>query len=117
MDRLNLTYALNKHCIEKISAQTTLNTYAQISRDSLCAEQVNNRNSAGWKKANFIICSFSDFYSIEACLYGWELLASQAMNQILLLKTKEGKIRAFDWNCRELHESLDEIFERYKLIK
>ena len=118
MDRLNLSYVLRKNNIEKVSAQTIPNTFAEISPASLCAEQVNNRNSAGWKKSNFVICSsVEDDEDLKWCLYGWKLLASQTNNQILIIQLKSGLVRVYDWNCRELYESLNEIISKYKLLK
>ena len=118
MERLNLTYVLRKHGIEKVSAQTIPNTYSEILYASLYAEQVNNRNSAGWKKANFIICNYDEEkVDMELCLYGWKLLASQTMDQILIMKSDKGKVEVFDWNGRELCDDLDTIFQRYKLLK
>ena len=118
MDRLNLTYVLKKNNIEKVSAQTIPNTFAEISPASLCAEQVNNRNSAGWKKANFIICSsLANDDDLKCCLFGWHLLASQTKDQILIIQMKSGLVKVFDWSCQELYQPLNEIIQKYKLIK
>lgn len=117
MDRLNLSYLLRKYKIEKVSAQTIPNTFAEITPASLCAEQVNNRNSAGWKKANFIICSaVENEEELRYCLCGWTLLASQTNNQVLIIQLKSGMVRVFKWNCIELHENLSDIIQKYKLI-
>ena len=57
MDRVAFTRTMNKYGFEKISSQTVPGTFSEISHNSLLVEQVNNRASAQWKKAEFIFCS------------------------------------------------------------
>ena len=117
MEGMNINWALNKNGISPISAQTVPNTFANINASSLLAEQVNNRSSAQWKKANFVICSKPRNCSLRSCLDGWTLLAENEQNQILFLQGDDGIYRAYNWHGVEIHGKVDEIVERYKIIR
>ena len=117
MEGMNITYILQKHRCKPISAQTVPNTYAFINCNSLLAEQVGNRSSAQWKKANFIVCSRDKSILIKSCLYGWKLLASGEGNQILFLQGDNGIYNAYDWNGYEIKGNHDEIVSKYKILQ
>lgn len=113
MDRLNLTRIFRKYDCELISAQTVPNTYAFITYSSLCAEQVNNRSSAQWKKANFIVCAKEARYSLNTCIEGWKLLAAPTQDQVLFIQEDNGLYKAFNWAGRELNGSIEDIVKQY----
>lgn len=113
MDRLNLTRIFKKYDCEPISAQTVPNTYSFITYSSLCAEQVNNRSSAQWKKANFIVCSKEGRYSLRTCIEGWKLLAASTQDQVLFLQEENGLYKAYNWAGRELNGSIEDIVKQY----
>lgn len=113
MDRLNLTRIFQKYHCEPISAQTVPNTYSFIRYSSLCAEQVNNRSSAQWKKANFIVCSKEQPYSLRECIEGWRLLAAPTQDQVLFLQEDNGLYKAYDWAGRELTGNVEDIVKDY----
>lgn len=115
MEGMNITWALKKHGCEPISAQTVPNTFSNISANSLLAEQVNNRSSAQWKKANFVICSRANTTSIGACLEGWRMLASGEANQVLFLQGNDGIYKAYDWYGNEIQGNLSDIVAKYKI--
>lgn len=115
MEGMSITWALRKQGCEPISSQTVPNTFSNITASSLLAEQVNNRSSAQWKKANFVICSKAKTTSLNACLDGWRLLASDEGNQVLFLQGNDGIYRAYDWNGREIQGDLLDIIQIYKI--
>lgn len=115
MDRLNFTRIFNKYDLAPISAQTVPNTYSFITSSSLCTEQVNNRSSAQWKKANFIVCSKGGLYSLHLCIEGWKLLAASTQDQVLFLQQDNGLFKAYDWAGRELNGSVEDIVKQYCL--
>ena len=117
MEGYNITWALQTNDCHPIGAQTVPNTFSNINASSLLAEQVNNRSSAQWKKANFIVCSKSRDYSFSACLSGWVSLAEKDRNQVLFLQGDDGIYRAYNWRGDEIHGRVEEIVEKYKIIK
>ncbi len=116
MEGYSITLALRKNGCNLIGAQTVPNTFSNINASSLLAEQVNNRSSAQWKKANFIICSKSRSCPIQLCLEGWIMLADKEQNQVLFLQGDDGIYRAYNWRGIEIQGKLEDIIERYKII-
>lgn len=117
MDGYKISGELTRNGCHIIGAQTVPNTFSFINASSLLAEQVNNRSSAQWRKANFIICSKSRHCSKNRCLDGWIMLAEKEHNQILFLQDDDGIYRAYNWNGNEIHGSIEDIIKRYKIIK
>lgn len=117
MEGYNITRALETNNCYPIGAQTVPNTFSSIKASSLLAEQVNNRSSAQWKKANFIICSKSRDRSLSACLEGWGSLAEKDRNQVLFLQGDDGIYRAYNWRGEEIPGKVEEIVKNYKIIK
>lgn len=115
MDRQGITRVLEKYGCEPISAQTVPGTFAFITYSSLCAEQVNNRSSAQWKKANFIVCSSDKRFDYKIALEGWKLLAESTRNQILFIQGKDGLFRSFNWSGKELYDTITQIVNKYRL--
>lgn len=115
MEGMSITKALIKQGCEPISAQTVPNTFSCINASSLLAEQVNNRSSAQWKKANFVICSKVKTISLNACIEGWKLLASSEGNQVLFLQGNDGVYKAYNWNGREIPGDLLDIIRTYRI--
>ena len=117
MDGFNIKWALEKNNCYPIGAQTVPNTFSCINASSLLAEQVNNRSSAQWKKANFIICSKPRTCSLNACLEGWVLLAEKEHNQVLFLQGDDGIYKAFNWKGAEINGKVEDIIKNYKILK
>ncbi|MBR3784703.1 MAG: hypothetical protein IKJ78_09625 [Bacteroidales bacterium] len=117
MEGMTIQRALEKNGCNPIGAQTVPNTFTSIDARSLLAEQVNNRSSAQWKKANFIMCSKHRSHSLAACLEGWKLLAEKEENQVLFLQGDDGVYRAYNWRGNEIHGRVEEIIDKYKIIK
>ncbi len=115
MEGISITRALLNQGCEPISAQTVPNTFSSINANSLLADQVNNRSSAQWKKANFVICSKERRISLDACLEGWKMLASSEGNQVLFLQGNDGFYRAYNWNGREIQGDLMDIIQIYRI--
>ena len=114
---MNITWALEEKGCNPINAQTVPNTFSTITASSLLAEQVSNRFSAQWKKANFVICSKPRTISLSACLEGWYALAEKEQNQILFLQGDDGVYRAYNWNGLEIKGDIMEIVSKFKIIK
>lgn len=117
MEGYNIAWALEKNGCYPIGVQTVPNTFSRINASSLLAEQVNNRSSAQWKKANFIICSKPHVCPLHVCLEGWRMLAEKEKNQILFLQGNDGIYKAYNWNGIEIHGRVDEIIDRFKMLK
>ncbi len=114
MDRVAFTRTMNKYGFEKICSQTVPGTFSEISHNSLLAEQVNNRASAQWKKAEFIFCSGRWKGPLTNCLRGWRLLAETTRDQYLIIQDENGYFKIFNAYCEELMVSLSEIIESLK---
>ena len=117
MEGHNISWALEKNGCSQIGAQTVPNTYTSINANSLLAEQVNNRSSAQWKKANFIICSKPRAVSLKSCLDGWIMLAEKEQDQVLFLQGDDGVHKAYNWKGSEIQGRVDEIVKKYMIIK
>jgi len=117
MDGYNISGALKRHGCNPIGAQTVPNTFAYINASSLLADQVNNRSSAQWKKANFVICTKPRNCPLRLCLDGWIMLAEKEHNQILFLQGDDSVYRAYNWIGNEIQGCIDDIIMRYRLIK
>lgn len=117
MEGYNISGVLKRNGCYLIGAQTVPNTFSYINASSLLAEQVNNRSSAQWKKANFVICSKPRYCSISMCLDGWRMLAEKEHNQILFLQGDDGIYKAYNWMGHEIQGGIDDIIMRYKIIK
>lgn len=117
MEGMNIQWALEKNECSPIGAQTVPNTFSRINASSLLADQVNNRSSAQWKKANFIICSKPRVSSLSECLNGWKMLAEKEENQILFLQGEDSLYRAYNWRGNEIRGSVEDIIKKYKIVK
>lgn len=113
MDRLSFMRLMKRYDFEKISSQTVPGTYSEISHDSLLAEQVNNRSSAQWKKAEIIFCSGRWKGTLVPCIYGWKTLAEQTCDQYLVIQDESGLYRVYNWHGQESSKSLDEILDNF----
>ena len=111
MDRIAFIRTMNKYGFERIGAQTVPGTYSEITHSSLLAEQVNNRSSAQWKKAEFVLCSGKWKGSLSRCLDGWKALAEASEDQFLIIQDETGYFKLYDSKGRELNQSLSEIID------
>lgn len=62
--------------LHKVKGQTYPGTYAVVGADSLLAEQVHNRDSASWKKAEHIVVEEIHHDQGRSLLPGWLALTT-----------------------------------------
>ncbi len=93
MEQQEIIDKLTAHGILKLTTETRYGTYMMTNRSSLLAEQVSNRSSADWKKAQYIIVRYDSISteSLDDCLQGWESMAQEG--QFLLINESN------EWNC------------------
>lgn len=85
LDALGVRYA-------RINGRATyIGTYTDVNKGSLLTEQVNNRNSKGWVKAQYIVaCNDNSNESLDKYIAGWKLLSTLG-NQYLLIEINAGE--------------------------
>ena len=71
-----------------MTTETRIGTYLTTNRSSLVAQQVSNRSSADWKKAQYVLINKSDGNTpdLDACIDGWRSLAQE--RQFLIIYDK-----------------------------
>lgn len=80
MEQIEIINALINHGIERLTAKTRYGTFSITAKSSLVAKQVNNRSSADWKKAQYVIVdndSEDASISLERCINGWKSMAEE----------------------------------------
>lgn len=75
MTQYKIAELLKKLGVRETKAETYPNTYSFVSGSSFLAQQVNNRDSASWKKAEYIILTESNVS--EGILNGWKKLTER----------------------------------------
>ncbi|MCQ2295418.1 MAG: hypothetical protein MJZ67_07165 [Bacteroidales bacterium] len=76
MEYRDIVVLLRSRKVNEIKSQTVLGTFSNISRSSLLTCEVGNRNNARWKRAEYVIASFSDDgVDFSSYLEGWNLVA------------------------------------------
>ena len=95
-------------------AATQIHYYTMVKSSSLLKEQVNNRNSTGWAKGEYIIAYIDgdNKPELEGLLNGWKKLAGKHKNQYLILEVKKDDWRMYDYDCNELGGS-EYIMQRF----
>lgn len=66
----------NARGLQKVKGQTYPGTYAVVGADSLLADQVHNRDSASWKKAEHIVVKEIQDDDGRSLLDGWRTLTA-----------------------------------------
>lgn len=75
MTSYEIAHLLEKLGVRETKAETYPNTYSLVNSDSFLAQQVNNRDSASWKKAEYII--LTDMQVSQGILNGWKKLTER----------------------------------------
>ena len=75
MNTNEIACLLKKLGIRETKAETYPNTYSLVNSDSFLAQQVSNRDSASWKKAEYII--LTDSPVTQNVLNGWRKLTER----------------------------------------
>lgn len=70
MTSYEIAHLLEKLGVRETKAETYPNTYSLVNSDSFLAQQVSNRDSASWKKAEYII--LTDMQVSQGILNGWK---------------------------------------------
>ena len=95
------------------SAATQIHYYTTVKSSSLLKEQVNNRNSTGWGKGEYIIAYYDGDHNFDSLLDGWTKLAGKYKNQYLIIEVKKDNWRMYDYDCKELGGS-EYIMQRFQ---
>ena len=95
MEQDEIVRELSKHGVKKLTTETRIGTYLTTNRSSLVAQQVSNRSSADWKKAQYVLINKSDGNTpdLDACIDGWRSLAQE--RQFLIIYDK-GEWKYYD---------------------
>lgn len=75
MTSYEIAHLLEKLGVRETKAETYPNTYSLVNSDSFLAQQVSNRDSASWKKAEYII--LTDMQVSQGILNGWKKLTER----------------------------------------
>ena len=88
MEQDEIVRELSRHGVKKLTTETRIGTYLTTNRSSLVAQQVSNRSSADWKKAQYVLINKSDgnTHDLDACIDGWRSLAQE--RQFLIIYDK-----------------------------
>ena len=85
------------------SAATQIDQFTTIGRSSLTTQQVDNRNSKGWVRGEYIVAHYeNDNKTLSELLEGWCRIAERYKNQYLILEVGEGDWQMYDYNCQKL---------------
>ncbi|WP_109736245.1 MULTISPECIES: hypothetical protein [unclassified Fibrobacter] len=75
MTAYEISLLLKKLGVRETKAETYPNTYSIVNGSSFLAQQVNNRDSASWKKAEYIILTES--HVSKEIIDGWKKLTER----------------------------------------
>lgn len=103
MDKNKITQYFRDSGFLNDSAATLIHQYSTVARKSLATQQVDNRNSKGWGRGEYLIAYFeNDGKDIDDLLNGWKKLTKDYKNQYLLLEVDEGVWNMYDSSSRLL---------------
>ena len=114
MTREEIIKTLESCGYRKDSAATKKNHYSVTKSKSLTKKQVENRNSTGWGKGEYIIAEYSnDELDIDKILDGWKRLTAKYKNQYLILEVNKEVWKIYDYDGNELggDDYIKELFE------
>ena len=117
MNKEEIIKALESCGFKKDNAATKKNHYSVTKRKSLTKQQVENRNSTGWGKGEYIIAEYSeDCHDFDKIIDGWKRLTAKYKNQYLILEIEKGNWKVYDSNCNVLgdHDYIKEAFAGIK---
>lgn len=107
MEQIEIINALINHGIERLTAKTRYGTFSITAKSSLVAKQVDNRSSADWKKAQYVIVDNNHedtSISLEKCINGWKSMAEECQ---FLIINDNGEWNFYNYEGRSV--SFDEI--------
>lgn len=113
MEQREIIKMLIEHGIERLKPKTRNGTFSSASKKSLVAQQVNNRSSADWKKAQYVIVDNdpdTSSISIDDCIKGWRSMAEEC--QFLIINDNDV------WKCYNFKGcsiSFEEMFSNNKI--
>lgn len=103
MDKNKITQCFKNSGFLSDSAATLIHQYSTVARKSLATQQVDNRNSKGWGRGEYLIAYFeNDGKDIDELLDGWKKLTKDYNNQYLLLEENVGVWNMYDSSSRLL---------------
>ncbi len=105
MEKQDITSVLESYLKKIDSSETYLNTFSSVTYESLCTQQVSNRASRGWGKAQYIVVDKEkdgSTRSLEELIEKWIQLAGQHKNQFMILNTPDSEWKIYDYDGRDL---------------
>ena len=97
MTREEIIKTLESCGFRKDSAATKMNHYSVTKSKSLTKKQVENRNSTGWGKGEYIIAEYSnEGADLDKVLEGWKRLTAKYKNQYLILEVDKNSWRVYN---------------------
>ena len=103
MTREEIIKTLESCGFRKDSAATKMNHYSVTKSKSLTKKQVENRNSTGWGKGEYIIAEYSnEGADLDKVLEGWKRLTAKYKNQYLILEVEKGSWIVYNSECEVL---------------
>lgn len=114
MNAYEIAFLLKKLGVRETKAETYPNTYSLVNGASFLAQQVNNRDSASWKKAEYII--LTDASVSQGILEGWKKLTERdplpSAIQKLCVPASHDKFDVYDSQGKLIgSNSLDKIIK------
>lgn len=107
MNKKDIIALLEKCSYKKDMGATQIGQYSDnATAQSLTKQQVNNRNSTGWCKAEYVVLERGNGdFNLEDALNGWKVLTKQYKNQYLILEVSEGEWKVYDYDGIELGDN------------
>ncbi|WP_300189522.1 AAA family ATPase [Fibrobacter sp.] len=114
MTSYEIAHLLEKLGVRETKAETYPNTYSLVNGASFLAQQVSNRDSASWKKAEYII--LTDSQVSQGILNGWKKLTERdplpSAIQKLCIPNSGGQFDVYDSQGKLIESnSLDRIIK------
>ena len=115
MNKKEITALLEKCGYINDKGATLLGRYSDnTNAQSLMKQQVNNRNSTGWCKAEYVVLEHGgEPFDLAEALNGWKVLTKKYKNQHLILEVEKDEWKIFDYNGKELggNDYIKELLE------
>ena len=90
MTREEIIQKLEQNGFKNDSAATQIHHYTKTRRQSLTKGQVDNRNSTGWGRGEYVVIGYEDDgIPTWTLLAGWKKLTAKYKNQYLILEVSE----------------------------
>lgn len=106
MTREEIIQKLEQNGFKNDSAATQIHHYTKTRRQSLTKGQVDNRNSTGWGRGEYVVIGYEDDgIPTWTLLAGWKKLTAKYKNQYLILEVSEGDWKVYDYDGKELGDN------------